>query len=149
MPTVNTYEIYQCGSEEMHKQRVFKKYKGKVDIVFTSSPYFGKEVYSDDPSLSAIKFNGYAAWRDDFLTRTLRTAVEWLRPGGYIVWNIANIRLQKKRLPLEDDSCRILKDLGMKKVEVLKMALARMPGANRTQTNVTIYRGDNQRHPRR
>lgn len=133
VPTVNTYEIYQCGSEVMHEQPAFKKYKGKIDIVFTSPPYFGKELYSKDPTQSAIKFDKYRAWRDGFLRQTLKTAVEWLRPGGYLAWNIADIELGNKRLPLEDDSCRILRDLGMNRVEILNMALAQMPGANRVK----------------
>jgi hypothetical protein len=127
----NTYEIYQCGSEEMAKQNGFKKYKGKVDIVFTSPPYFGKEMYSDDVSQSAIKFSEYDGWREGFLRPTLKTAVEWLRPGGYLLWNIANVKFGNKKLRLEEDSTRILKELGMEWVEVLKMALASMPGANR------------------
>ena len=134
----NTYEIYQCGSEEMHRQKEFKKYREKIDIVFTSPPYFSKELYSEDPEQSARKFDQYEAWRDGFLRPTLETAVKWLRPGGYLVWNIADIRLGKRKLPLEDDSCRILKDLGMIRVEVLKMALANMPGANRTDFSKKI-----------
>jgi hypothetical protein len=131
----NTYEIYQCGSEEMSKQKGFQKFRGKIDIVFTSPPYFGKELYSEDAKQSARKFDEYAAWRDGFLQPTLKTAVEWLRPGGYLLWNIANIKLGKKQMPLEGDSCAILKELGMQRIEVLKMGLANMPGANRMETS--------------
>lgn len=127
----NTFEVFQCGSEEMSAKKEFQKYKGKVDIVFTSPPYFGKEMYSKDPGQSAIKFSEYEGWREGFLKPTLKTAVEWLRPGGYLLWNIANVKFSNKKLRLEDDSCRALKDLGMERVEVLKMALASMPGANR------------------
>ncbi len=133
----NTYEIFQCGSEEMSGQPGFQKYKGKVDLVFTSPPYFGKELYSEDPGQSAIKFNEYDGWREGFLVPTLKTAVEWLRPGGYLLWNIANVKFSNKKLRLEDDSCRALKDLGMERVEVLKMALASMPGANRLDVSNT------------
>lgn len=127
----STYEIFQCGSEEMHKQAAFQKYKGKIDIVFTSPPYFAKELYSDDAEQSANKFSTYATWRDGFLRPTLKTAVEWLRPGGFILWNIADAKFGGEMLPLEKDSCDALEEFGMKKVEVLKMALAQMPGGNR------------------
>lgn len=133
----NTYEFYQCGSEEMSEQKGFQKYKGKVDIVFTSPPYFGKEMYSQDPSQSAIKFSEYEGWREGFLRPTLKTAVEWLRPGGYLLWNIADVKFGNKKLRLENDSTRILKELGMEWVEVLKMALASMPGANRIDVSDT------------
>lgn len=133
----NTYEIYQCGSEMMAGKPGFQKYKGKIDIVFTSPPYFGKEMYSKDPNQSAIKFNEYEGWREGFLKPTLKTAVEWLRPGGYLLWNIANVQFSGKKLRLEDDSTRFLRDLGMEWIEVLKMGLANMPGANRMDVSET------------
>jgi DNA methylase len=129
----HTYEIYQCGSEEMSTKEPFQQYKGKIDIVFTSPPYFAKELYSEDAGQSAKKFSDYESWRDGFLKPTLETAVEWLRPGGIIAWNIADATFSKKTLPLEADSCQILENLGMKQIEVLKMLLAPAPGANRTK----------------
>jgi hypothetical protein len=130
----NTYEIYQCGSEEMRHQKHFQKYKGKVDIVFTSPPYFAKEIYSTDRTQSALKFDSYAAWRDGFLRPTLETAYEWLRPGGVILWNIANAQFGSQVLPLEEDSQRILSECGMTHVETLKMAMPIAPGANKDVT---------------
>lgn len=127
----NQYEIFQCGSEQMHKQPKFKKYKGKVDIVFTSPPYFSKELYSEDEGQSARKFSAYSDWRDGFLKQTLTTAAEWLKPGGYLLWNIADAKFGNELLPLESDSCAILESLGLRKVEILKMALATAPGGNR------------------
>jgi hypothetical protein len=109
----------------------FQKYKGKLDFVFTSPPYFSKEVYSDDPEQSCHKFSTYEAWRDGFLRPTLETAVEYLRRDRYLAWNIADIALDGKLLPLEKDSCDILKELGMEYVTTLKMTLAPMPGGNR------------------
>lgn len=127
----HTYEIYQCGSEVMREQPDFQKYKGKVDLVFTSPPYFAKEIYSDDPAQSAIKFNTFDAWVEGFLRPTLETAVEWLAPNRYLLWNIADAKFGTQILPLEKVSNDILESLGMKKVTVVKMALAQMPGGNR------------------
>ena len=36
----HTYEIFQHGSETIHNNTEFQKYKGSVDLVFTSPPYF-------------------------------------------------------------------------------------------------------------
>jgi hypothetical protein len=36
-------------------------------------------------------------------------------------------------LPLEEDSCNILRSLGMEYVTTIKMTLAQMPGSNRFQ----------------
>ena len=137
----HTYEIYQCGSEVMSNKETFQIYKGKIDIVFTSPPYFSKELYSEDAGQSANKFTDYESWRDGFLEPTLRTASEWLRPGGYLAWNIADVKYGKKILPLEADSCQILEDLGMEKVEVLKMLLAPAPGANRIRKSDSKTQG--------
>lgn len=127
----HTYEIYQCGSEVMREQPDFQKYRGKVDLVFTSPPYFAKELYSDDPAQSAIKFNTFDAWVEGFLRPTLETAVEWLAPNRYLLWNIADAKFGTQILPLEQISNEILEALGMKKVTMIKMALAQMPGGNR------------------
>jgi hypothetical protein len=59
-----TYEFYRLGSEEIRHEDRFKKYRGKLDLVFTSPPYFGAEGYSDDASQSHIKFPEYDEWRD-------------------------------------------------------------------------------------
>jgi hypothetical protein len=127
----HTYEIYQCGSEVMREQPDFQKYKGKVDIVFTSPPYFAKEIYSDDPAQSAIKFSTFDSWVEGFLRPTLETAVEWLAPNRYLLWNIADAKFGTQMLPLEKVSQDILESLGMKYVKTLKMVLAQMPGGNR------------------
>lgn len=127
----HSYEFYQCGSEEMRHVPEFQNYKGKLDLVFTSPPYFAKELYSDDPTQSATKFNTFDAWIDGFLKPTLETAVEWLAPNRYLLWNIADAKFAGQMLPLEKVSCDILLSLGMKYEGKLKMALAQMPGGNR------------------
>lgn len=127
----HTYELYQCGSEVMKDQLNFQKYKGKLDLVFTSPPYFAKELYSDDPTQSAVKFNTFDTWVEGFLRPTLETAVEYLAPNRYLLWNIADAKFANQMLPLEKISCDILESLGMKYEGKLKMALAQMPGGNR------------------
>jgi len=127
----NTYEIYQCGSEVIQYNKDFQKYKGKLDLVFTSPPYFSKELYSNDKEQSAIKFSTYNDWFCGFLIPTLETAVEWLRPGGLLVWNIADVKFDGEMLPLEEDSYKIIQRLQLEHIDTLKMVLARMPGGNR------------------
>jgi hypothetical protein len=123
--------FWQLGSEEMHRDPGFCAYRGKLSLVFTSPPYFSKEAYSEDPTQSYKKFSQYEQWRDGFLKPTLDTAVEWLRPGGYLAWNIADATFGGELLPLEKDSRDILESQGMVFVRVLKMTLAQTPGGNR------------------
>lgn len=133
----HTYDIYQVGSETIHEQERFQQYRGKVDIVFTSPPYFNKEDYCPgDPNQSCHKFKTPNAWRDGFLRQTLLTAVRWLRPGGYILWNIANTNYSDgSRLQLQTWSNDFLRQFGMLEEPDLMMALASMPGANRLDEN--------------
>jgi hypothetical protein len=127
----HTFEVFQLGSEVIGKDKKFKKYKGKLDLVFTSPPYFSKEQYSEDETQSCIKFPQYDAWREGFLRPTLETAVSYLKKNRYLLWNVADVFYGKECMPIEQDSSEILKSLGMKFVGVEKMVLMNMPGANR------------------
>jgi DNA modification methylase len=122
-PYKNTYEIFTTGSEIIDKDRRFHKYKGQIDFIFTSPPYFAAEAYSEDESQSYKKFDNYAAWRDGFLRRTLEIAVEYLKRKRYLCWNIADVALGGKMLPMENDTREILEDLGMEYKGLYKMAL--------------------------
>jgi hypothetical protein len=72
---------------------------------------------------------------DRFLKPTLNTCYEYLKPGGYLLWNIADVLTEGEYLPLEQDSIDCLLSLGMKQEIVLKMKLAGMPGSNRLDDN--------------
>ncbi len=140
----HTYtDIFQEGSEVIRNHTRFQKYKGRVDLVFTSPPYFMKEAYSEDDGQSYKKFGQYDAWREGFLRPTLETAVEWLRSERYLLWNIADAKFGNDMLPLEEDSRKILLSLGMQERGVLKMALAQMPGGNRVDTETGLPKAKN------
>jgi hypothetical protein len=142
-PKIHTYEIFQHGSEEIHKDPAFQKYKGKLDIIFTSPPYFSKEAYSEDGEQSYKKFSQYDLWRDGFLRKTLETCVEYLRNDRYLLWNIADAVFDGKTLPLEQDSIDFLTSFGMQYQGKLKMALAQMPGGNRIDTETGLPKSKN------
>jgi hypothetical protein len=134
----NDFKFWQLGSEMMQFDPAFQQYKGKVSLVFTSPPYFSKERYSEDPEQSCIKFTGYAAWKTEFLEETIKTIAQWLRPGGYVVWNIADAEFSGEVLPLESDSCQLFAQYGLTFKKKYKMALASMPGGNRRDTETGI-----------
>ena len=130
--STNTYEVFKLGSEEIQHDKDFQRHRGEIDLVFTSPPYFNREAYSDDENQSYKKYgSSYESWRNGFLRPTLSTCVEWLRPGGYLLWNIADILIKGEYLPLEQDSIDILGELGVEYKYKLKMALEGMPGQNR------------------
>ena len=129
--STHSYKLFQECAEDIYKDKAFQRYKGQVDFVLSSGPYFCRESYSDDASQSANRYPNYDDWRDSFLAPTLETCVEWLRPNRYLAWNIANITLDNEEIPLEEDSHRILKDLGMEFIGIERMVMAGMPGAGR------------------
>jgi hypothetical protein len=47
------------------------------------------------------------------------------------LWNVADLLVSKKYLPLQQDSMDILESLGMEYQYTLKMAMELMPGQNR------------------
>lgn len=127
----NTYEIFTTGSEIIALDPRFQKYKGKLDFVFTSPPYFDRERYSDDDSQSFKKFSSYDSWRDGFLKPTLTTAFEYLRRDRWLIWNIADIKVGKdKWFPLEQDSIDTLVGLGMEYRGKIKMTMSPMTGVD-------------------
>lgn len=119
-PNINVrLEYHQIGSELIHTTDSFKKYKGKVSVVFTSPPYFSKERYSENEFQAFNKFDTYEYWRDYFLEPTLDNGYELLRDNGHILWNIADV----DGYALEYDTCNILEMLEMKQEKTLKMVM--------------------------
>lgn len=132
-PMDNPPEVlfFPCGSEVVHEHLAFQEYEGKVDVVFTSCPYFSKEVYSSDEAQSAKKFPEFEQWCEGFLRPTLETAARWLKPGGRLLWNIADVKIGGKLLPLEDRSIQYAVAAGLVQKDTLRLLLVSMPGANR------------------
>lgn len=131
--TGHTYTMFQSGSEDAQHIPEFQRYKGKLDLVFTSPPYFNREAYADDEQQSYRKFSsGYDSWREGFLRETIQTAYDYLKSNRKFVWNIADIKVgSDKYIPLQADSVRIAQEVGFSHVETIYMALRGMPGANR------------------
>jgi hypothetical protein len=123
--------FFPVGSETMRNQPEFQKYKGKVNVAFTSPPYFMKELYSEDANQSAKKFSAFEDWCEEFLKPTIETAAEWLVSGGYLLWNIADAKFGNKVLPLEAKSIEYALNCGLVQQDTIKLLLTNMPGANR------------------
>ena len=133
----NTYELFQDGSELIHNNPNFQKYKGKLDISFTSPPYFNREQYSQDETQSFKAYGEYEDWRDNFLKPTLTTIYEYLKKDRYILWNIADIKIgENTYYPLEQDSIDILKNLGCEYKGKLKMLMTRMVGLDPSKSGI-------------
>jgi hypothetical protein len=141
----NAYELFQDGSELISNNPKFQKYKGKLDISFTSPPYFNREQYSQDENQSFKAYGEYEDWRDNFLRPTLTTIYEYLKNDRYILWNIADIKIgESTYYPLEQDSIDILNELGCEYKGKLKMLMTRMVGLDPSKSgikNAVEYQG--------
>jgi hypothetical protein len=132
----NSYHVFDVGSEHIGDHPDFQQYKGKLDFVFTSPPYFNREQYSQDETQSFVAYKSYMSWRDGFLIPTLDNAYKSLKNDRYLVWNIANIQVGKRKefptgwIPLEDDSKDYLLKMGAEYKGKLKMLMSAMIGVD-------------------
>lgn len=62
------------------------------DLVFTSPPYFTKEVYTDAPGQSVADFPDFPAWLTRFLFVALAKAWGVLAPGGHMAVHITDVK---------------------------------------------------------
>jgi hypothetical protein len=95
----NLVEIHKIGSELFCP----KKYHGKIDLAFSSPPYFNKEKYSDEETQSCNKFAKYEDWKEKFLFTTIENTYRMLKRGGLFCINIDDVQFGKNKYPLIND----------------------------------------------
>jgi hypothetical protein len=93
--------------------------------------------YSDDPEQSAHKFSAFEEWCEGFLKPTIDTAADWLRPGGVLLWNIADAKFGGKLLPLEQRSIQYATNAGLLQMPTIRLLMSNMPGGNRVKEDGT------------
>jgi DNA modification methylase len=86
---------------------------GVFDLVFTSPPYFCKELYSQDLMQSSARYGDYDSWRDRFLRPLVEKSFTALRENGIFVLNVANVKIGQGYFPVADDADRILREHGV------------------------------------
>ncbi len=79
-----------CAEEVMPELK-----DNKYDLVFTSPPYFNTEIYSNNSNQSAIKYEEYERWKNEFLFRIVDESYRILKEDGYLVLNVKNIAEKK------------------------------------------------------
>ena len=125
----NTFDIYQDGCEVIDRNEDFKKYMGKIDLVFTSPPYFDTENYSDDETQSIHRFNNYEDWKNGFLKRMIEISYESLSVDRYMIINISDVkRGENDFIPLEQDTISLALKSGFMYVGKIGMVMSRMIG---------------------
>lgn len=108
--TGQDFRIYCTGSENFVEDLV-----NKIDVAFTSPPYFDLEKYSDDGGESTNNYDNYDKWIECFAKKTIINTYKYLKVGGYAMINIKNI---SKKYMLYDDFFDIFINIdGMEYVE--------------------------------
>lgn len=62
------------------------------DLVLSSPPFFDLEIYTDQTTQSVTRFPQFRIWLVDFLFRSLHTAWNALKPGGYLAIHMGDTR---------------------------------------------------------
>ena len=107
-------ELHKLGSE------VFVPSE-KVDLCFTSPPYFDTEKYSDEDTQSYKKYPSEDKWINGFLFQTMKNCYESLKKNGYLLLNIANTSSGKN---IENGTLRIAKGFNLKHEQTLQLSLS-------------------------
>jgi DNA modification methylase len=123
-------ELHKLGSE------VFRP-KEKVDLCFTSPPYFNTEKYSDEDTQSYVKYPEEQKWIDGFLFQTIENCYESLKKNGYLLMNIANTSSGKN---IENATLDISKGFGLVHEKTLQLTLSSVMGAGYKYEPIFVFK---------
>lgn len=119
-------QLYNQGSEDLTLE------PESVDLVLWSPPYSGHERYSDEKTQSAIRFPDNKSWMNGFMRQTLEHCRNALKPGCWLVVNIADTDTYPS---LTADFLALAKEMGFKLTETLQLALSKMIGLDKTESH--------------
>jgi DNA modification methylase len=120
----SNYKVHQISSTRFNETDDYKSYKGKVDLILTSPPYFNQEQYSIDKEQSYKLYPSYEEWVNGYIRDTFQIGYDLLKKGGILLLNIADT----KELPLELDTLSVMEDIGFEFQYEIGMKLQRYLG---------------------
>lgn len=82
----STVTLYPTGSEVTHEELI-----GKMDLCYTSPPYFFLEQYNVD-NIACKADTPYADWIKLYAFPTICNCFQYLKPGGYFIFNLKNLK---------------------------------------------------------
>ena len=120
----STFKVHQISSTRFNETDDYKTYKGKVDLILTSPPYFNQEQYSTDKEQSYNLYPSYEEWINGYIKETFQIGYDLLKEGGILLLNIADT----KELPLELDTLGVLEEVGFEFEYEIGMKMQRYLG---------------------
>ena len=115
-------------------------------MVFTSTPYFSRELYSYDKGQSFIKFPNYRDWVKGFLGPTIKTGYEYLKPNRYMILNVSDVKMGENNfIPLEQDTIELAVKNGFNYIGRMDMTMSRMIGVPQSSVKNRYFSMDSKK----
>jgi len=124
-------ELHNLGSE------IFRPKYEELDLVFTSPPYFDTERYADEPSQSYNQFPTMNNWVNGFLRKTFENCFYGLKPGRFMLINIANTIKYKN---IETDTIGVAVEIGFEHIETIYLILSSVSGKGQKTEPIFIFK---------
>ena len=101
----------------------------KIDLAFTSPPYFSTEKYSNEKTQSYMRYPKFNDWLDHFMGGVIDNVLQVLKSNGRLLLNVANTN---EAPMLEQHIIKLAEGKGFKLVKTLEMRLSDTLGTRHT-----------------
>jgi len=85
-----------------------------ADFIFTSPPYFTKEIYSKENTQSCNRYSEYESWSNNFLKVLMQKCYKYLKNERLCIINIEDVNVKNKHYHLVDDTIKYGAEAGFK-----------------------------------
>ena len=131
----DNYSLYCQGSEVFIPELV-----DKIDLSFSSPPYFNLEIYCNEETQSANENTNYSARKSNYMVPTVENIYKYTKQGGLHIVNLKNLTTAGKE-PLLYDWCKACVAAGFQPVTILTMHHQSKRQFNKGKENIK-YKGD-------
>lgn len=107
----------------------------KVDLAFSSPPYFNLEKYSDEPTQCMNRYTTLDEWFEGYVVPTMQNIHSSLEDDGLFATNIADYKIgSNKEFKVVDRWIETAEKLGFKHRVTIRMMLNTRPGVGNDKT---------------
>lgn len=122
--------IYNLGSETIIPNLI-----GKVDLSFSSPPYFNYETYTECETQSYIRYPEYDEWLANFVVETVKNIYMYTKEDGLHLVNLEDT----KRIKLIQDWTEIALKIGFS-LEHIEEINTRRRTTNKNQSKLLVFK---------
>ena len=126
------------GNRGQVVKNVSEEYKPseKVDLAFSSPPYFNLEKYCDEPTQCMNRYTTLDEWFDGYVAPTMQNIMGSLEDDGIFATNIADYKIgSNKEFKVVDRWIATAEKLGFRHQTTIKMMLNTRPGVGNDKTS--------------